>query len=282
MSDELSDERQESLDRWEGMAAGWKATRAAFQDIVEPVSVWMVDAIDPQPGQRVVELAAGLGDTGLLAAERVGPSGSVLITDGTEGMVAAAREHVEEVGATNVELKVMQAEWLDLPAASVDGVLCRFGYMLLVDPETALRETRRVLKSGGRVALAVWDELGHNPWMGVIREALAESEVAPAVPEGPGPFSLGSSDAVRELLDTTGFDDIGVEPLDLMVDFPSLDAWWDHVMQTSGSVVQVVRDLAPAEHYKLRDLVDAGYAPYVRDDGSLKVPARALVAAATA
>jgi SAM-dependent methyltransferase len=278
----MADQRQESLDRWEGMAPGWKATRADFQHIVEPVSVWLVDAIHPQPGQRVLELAAGLGDTGLLAASRVGQDGSVLITDGTEGMVAVAREHVEEVGATNVELRTMQAEWLDLPAASVDGVLCRFGYMLLVDPEAALRETRRVLKPGGRVALAVWDELERNPWMGVIRNALAESGLAPAQPEGPGPFSLGSDAAVRELLDATGFDDIEVEGLDLSVDFPSLDAWWDHVMQTSMTTAAVVRGLAPAEHYKLRDLVDAGYAPYVRDNGSLQAPARALVAAATA
>src|SRR5919198_1180101 len=222
----MADERQASLDRWETMAAGWKATRATFQHIALPISRWMVDAIRPQPGHRILELAAGLGDTGLLAAERVGPDGSVLITDGTEGMVAAA---------------------------------------------------------GGRVALAVWDALEHNPWMGVIRQALVDSGVAPAaVPDGPGPFSLGSPDAVRELLDTTGFDDVEVQPLDLSVDFPSVDAWWDHVMLTSGSTVELVRALSPADHYRLRERVDAGYAPYVRDDGSLDVPARALVAAATA
>jgi SAM-dependent methyltransferase len=265
------------------MAAGWKATRANFQHIVEPVSHWMVDAIHVQPGHRVLELAAGLGDTGLLAAELVAPAGTVLITDGTEGMVAAARERVEEVGATNVELRTMQAEWIDLPTASVDGVLCRFGYMLLVDPEAALRETRRVLKPGGRVALAVWDDLSRNPWMGVIRDALVTSGLAPAsVPDGPGPFALARPGAVQELLETTGFDEIEVEPMDLTVAFPSLDAWWEHVMQTSLTTAEVVRPLAPAQHYELRDLVDAGYASYVRDDGSLAVPARALVAAATA
>jgi SAM-dependent methyltransferase len=279
----MSDQREESLERWESMAAGWKATRANFQQIVEPVSHWMVEAIRLQPGHRVLELAAGLGDTGLLAAELVAPGGTVLITDGTEGMVAAARERVEEVGATNVELRTMQAEWIDLPTASVDGVLCRFGYMLLVDPEAALRETRRVLKPGGRVALAVWDDLSRNPWMGVIRDALVSSGLAPAtVPDGPGPFALARPGTVEELLQTAGFDDIEVEPMDLTVAFPSLDAWWEHVMQTSMTTAELVRGLAPAQHYELRDLVDAGYAPYVRDDGSLAVPARALVAAATA
>jgi ubiquinone/menaquinone biosynthesis C-methylase UbiE len=277
------DARERALAQWEDMAAGWKATRAAFQHNVLPVSQWLVEAIHPQPGHRVLELAAGLGDTGLLAAELVAPRGSVLITDGAENMVAAAREHAEEVGATNVELRTMQAEWIDLPAASVDAVLCRFGYMLLLDPEAALRETRRVLKPGGRVALAVWDALERNPWMKVLREALVTSGLSPApVPEGPGPFALGSEDAVRELLEATGFDDVEVEPLDLTIQAGSLDAWWEHVLQTSMTTAALVRGLAPADHYSLRDLVDEGYAPYVREDGSVELPARALVAAAGA
>jgi SAM-dependent methyltransferase len=279
----MTDDREELIARWDSMAAGWKATRANFQRTMEPVSQWLVEAIHPQPGHRVLELAAGLGDNGLLAAQLVAPAGTVLITDGSESMVAAAREHAEEVGATNVELRTMQAEWIDLSAASVDAVICRFGYMLLLDPEAALRETRRVLKPGGRVALAVWDDLERNPWMKVLREALVARGVAPAVgPDGPGPFALGSEEAVAELLATAGFADVEVEPMDLVVGAGSLDGWWEHVMQTSITTAEVVRGLAPAEHYALRDLVDAGYAPYVRDDGTLEAPARALVAAAAA
>ena len=279
----MSDQREELLARWDSMAAGWKATRANFQRSMEPVSPWLVEAIHPQPGHSVLELAAGLGDTGLLAAQRVAPGGSVLLTDGSDKMVEVAREHAEEVGATNVELRTMQAEWIDLPTASVDAVICRFGYMLLVDPEAALRETRRVLKSGGRVALAVWDDLERNPWMKVLREALVARGLAPTtVPEGPGPFALGSQDAVADLLATAGFEDVEVQALDLVVGAKSLDAWWDHIMKSSITTAEIVRGLAPAEHYQLRDLVDAGYSPYVRDDGSVEVPARALVAAAAA
>jgi SAM-dependent methyltransferase len=279
----MTDSRDEMLDRWETMADGWKANRAAFQGATLPVSRWMVEAIHPQPGHRVLELSAGLADTGLLAAELVAPGGSVLITDGAAAMVEAAREHAAELGATNVELRQMQAEWIDLPTATVDGVLSRFGYMLLVDPEAALRETRRVLKPGGRVALAVWAPPEENPWWSVVREAIDAAGLAPPVAPGqPGPFSLSAPGAVEDLLYTAGFDDVEVEALDVHFEAPSLDAWWDYMMQTSPSLSETAGKLAPAEHYNLRDAVDAGYAGYVREDGSLRLPARVLVAAATA
>lgn len=279
----MSDWREENIARWDSAAPGWTATREVFHRVALPVSQWMVEAIHPQPGHRVLELAAGLGDTGLLAAELVQPGGSVIITDAADAMVHAAGEHAKEVGASNVEVRAMQAEWIDLPAASVDGVLCRFGYMLVADPEAALRETRRVLKSGGRVALAVWDLPERNPWASVFRAAAESVGISsPPAPNQSGQFALSAPGALEEVLETAGFEDVEVEGIDLEFGAESLDAWWDFVMQTSPTAIEQVRGLAPAEHYKLRDAVDAGYAGYVRDDGSLLLPARALVAAATA
>jgi SAM-dependent methyltransferase len=176
--------RAASRTQWEEGAAGWGARREAFQAAAAPVSHWMIDAIAPQPGQTVLELAAGPGDTGLLAAELVRPDGKLICTDGAEAMVEVARARAAELGLSDVvEARPMEAEWIDLETATVDGLLCRWGYMLLADPETALRETRRVLRPEGRVALAVWDVREANPLLATpSASGRAGSSSAPTAP----------------------------------------------------------------------------------------------------
>jgi SAM-dependent methyltransferase len=276
--------RADSRERWEEAAAGWAQDRESFQRDAMPVSRWLLDAVHLQPGYTVLELAAGPADTGLMAAELVAPGGKAIITDNADAMIEVATARAQEVGATNVEIRPMEAEWIDLPTASVDAVLCRWGYMLLADPEAALRETRRVLRPGGRVALAAWDGPAHNPWAAVMTDVLIERGIMPSEPpDTPGPLAFGRRPGqIEELLDTAGFDDIEVEPLDFAFHAPSLDAWWDHTMRTSSRFSRLVADLSPADHYALRDAVDAAYEPYAAADGSLAIPARALVAAASA
>jgi SAM-dependent methyltransferase len=275
--------RASSRERWEAAAAGWARYREEMQRDAMEVSCWMLDAARLQPGHTVLELAAGPGDTGLMAAELVAPDGRAMITDGAQAMVEVARARAREVGATNVEIRAMEAEWIDLPAASVDAVLSRWGYMLLADAEAALRETRRVLRPGGRVALAAWAAAEYNPWLVKIGEVFVRRGLMEPDPPGtPGPLAFGQPGRIEELLDATGFDDIVVESIDLAMHAPSLDAWWDHAVRTSGRISQIVQGLSPAEHYTVRDEVDAAYAPYVLSDGAVEIPGRTFVAAASA
>lgn len=284
LEDDVAAFRTASRDTWEAGAAGWSARRSAFQRAAAPVSQWMVEAIEPQPGQTVLELAAGPGDTGLLAAELLRPGGKLISTDGAEAMVAVARERAGELGLMDmVEARPMEAEWIDLGTATVDAVLCRWGYMLLADPETALRETRRVLRQDGRVALAVWDTREANPLISAPSAVAVELGFAEPPPPGrPGPFSLADREEVSDLLASVGFQDIVVDAVDLDFTFDSLDALWEHQVDLSPTLTALTKDLTPADHYRLRDAFDARLAPYADADGAVAVPGRTLVAVATA
>ncbi len=275
--------RDASLQHWERAARGWGEHRSVFQAGARPVSGWLVDAIEPQPGHRVLELAAGPGDTGLLAAELIAPGGTLISTDAVQPMVDHARARAAELGIDNAEFRTMDAEWIDLPTASVDAVLARWVYMLLADPATALGEGRRVLRPGGRIALAAWTAPGENPWAAVAQEELAATgALPPPAPDEPNMFSFADPARIRDLLAGAGFDDIVVEQLDLAWRYEDLDAWWDVQLDISTSLVRGVGALTPARRDDLRDAIDARLARYVADDGSVTLPGRTHVAAAGA
>lgn len=277
---EPDEQRRASREAWEDAAQGWAQRHDAFDAALRPVSQWLVDAIRPQPGHVVLELAAGVGETGFLAAELIQPGGRLISTDGAEAMVAAATARAQELGIGNVEHKAMELEWIDLGAAEVDAVLCRFGYMLAVDPEAALRETRRVLRPGGRVALAVWDRPDRNPGLGLGRHLAALGHVPPSEPGAPGPFALADADALVELVAGAGLMEPELERVAITIRAPSLDALWEQTRDMSPSARKVVPTLTPAEHYALREAVDAAWTPYVQDDGSVALPGSVLCLAA--
>ena len=275
--------RTTSREHWARAAQGWGAHRSVMQAAFEPVSHWMVDAIDPQPGHRVLELAAGPGDTGFLAAELIEPGGTLISSDVVAEMVEQARARAAELGITNVDFREMDAEWIDLPTADLDGVLGRWVYMLLADPATALRETRRVLRPGGRVALAAWTDPKENPWASApVAELIAMGAIEPPDLDEPNMFAFRDPQRIVELLEETGFQDIVVDQIPMVLRFPSLDDWWDTQLDVSTTLARFVVTLTPAQRDDLRDALDARLAQYVADNGAVALPARTHVAAAGA
>jgi SAM-dependent methyltransferase len=286
MSFDPNAHRQASLETWEDAAPAWVQRHELMSGWAARVSHWMLDALALQPGQRVLELAGGIGETGMLAAELVAPMGSVTISDQAEAMLAGARARAQELGVQNVEFKVFNAEWIDLPLASVDAVLCRWGYMLMADPAAALGETRRVLAPGGRVALAVWDSIASNPWALLPGQELAERGLAPAPGASseyqPGPFALGDADVVCELLAQAGFTEIDVQALDLPRRHPDFEELWETTLDLSRGFHDAVLSRPAEEIDEIKTSLAQRFAPYTAADGTLEVPARTLVASASA
>jgi SAM-dependent methyltransferase len=275
--------RANARDAWDGAAAGWERRRDPFQQAAEPVSRWLIEHLELEDGVTVLELAAGPGDTGFLAAKAIGPMGTLISSDSSPEMVEVARRRAAELSIGNVEFRVLEAEWLDLAAASVDAVVCRWGYMLLADPEAALRETRRVLRPGGRVALSAWTQPALNPALTTMASVLVElGHVSPPPPGSPGPFSFAEPGHLNELLLTAGFGDVELDAVDFSFSFASLDEYFEQQSDCSPSARATLAGLSPADHTAFRDALDERMAPYVGDDGSVELPARTLVAAAGA
>ena len=278
----MSEYRQENRKRWATGAKGWEANAAGLRRDTMPVSMWMVETIAPQPGHTILELAAGIGDTGFLAAELIEPGGTLITSDLVPEMLSAAQRRAEELGLTNVRFKQIDAEAIDVPAASVDGVLCRWGYMLMPDAEAALRDTRRILKPGGRVALAAWTDVDANPWTTLpIRELYARG-VAEPPPPGPGQFAWSEQSVVADTLDAAGFIDYEIHALDFTVRYPSAEGWWRITREMSSRVRDATAGLDGDAEADIVAALGAKAAEWTAEDGSLELPARTWVAAATA
>jgi SAM-dependent methyltransferase len=276
--------RTEARKRWGAQAAGWRRHADALRHATMPVTAWMVDAIEPQPGHDILELAAGPGDVGFLAAELIRPNGTLISSDVSPEMLTAAQERAKELAIHNVRFLQVDAESIDLPAASVDAVLCRWGYMLLADPEAALRETRRVLRPGGRVALAAWTKREENLWLSEAMRALVDRGLMePPAPDEPGPFAWAPEGRIAETLDAAGFDDVEVDTVEFAMRYPrGVDQWWDTTYDTSTLFRERVDALDDAARAELRATYAERFARHIGPGGTLTLPARTWVAVAAA
>lgn len=280
------EQRAGILDGWEHAAAGWGRRAQRVRDWGMPVSTWMIEQLSLQPGQRLLELAAGPGDTGFLAAELIAPGGTLISSDATEGMLEVARQRAGDLDLSSVKLefKQLEIEWIDLPTASVDAILCRWAYMLTVDPEAGMREARRVLAPGGRIAVAVWDGPEANPWATIPTDALIQGGYIEPIDRAvsAGIFSLADPQRLQEMLEEAGFVDVLVESIDLTRAYDRFDKFWDESLELSPSLSVALERLTGEQREDVRRRAAALAQPFTESDGAAHLPGVSLVASASA
>ena len=273
--------RRTSHEVWEAMAPGWERWRAQLADALAPVREWLIGKLGPPPGETVLELGAGTGETGFETAALLGEDGRLLSTDFSPDMVEVAHRRGSELGLSNVDYRVINAERIELDSGSVDGVLCQSTYMLVADPAAALAETRRVLRPGGRLALSVWGVPERNPWASIGGGILVErGHVPPPDPEAPGVFSLASEERTTALLNDAGFRSIRTEEVAVRFAFRGLDEYEQWVIDVAGPFAMLVRGLPEDEREVLRARLREAFIPFATD-GGYELPGVALCAVAS-
>lgn len=258
---------------WDRQASNWYAQRESLLEASRPIHEWLVDHLDPRSGQRVLEIAAGPGDTGFLAARRLG-NGRLLSTDLSPAMLDVARERGGELGIANVDYRVLDAQTMDVADASFDGVICRWGFMLMPDPATAFRECRRVLVPGGRLVFAVFTGPEENPFVSIPVRVLVEAGHLPPPGPGwnPGILALADRTRVQALLEGAGFSSSQLEGVNMTWTFTSADDYWTFLVDVTALGPRL-RSLPDTARDAVRDAIARRLASFTRADG-IALPSR--------
>jgi SAM-dependent methyltransferase len=272
--------KRTALENWQTIASGWERRRPQIEQTTRPVTEWMVRALDPQPGDTVLELAAGPGDVGFAAAPLLAEQGRLISSDFSSEMVEVARRRAAELGLKNVEHRQIDAEDIPLEDDSVDGVLCRFGLMLMPDPEAVVAEMRRVLRRGGRLALAVWSTAQRNPWISIAGRILDELGHAPPTdPDAPGPWVLADHERLRDLLAGGGFSAVHIEEVPILLKYVDVDDYIAVSTETSGMLARIWREVSDEEQEVIAARLSEDFEPFAVD-GGYELPGVAVVAGA--
>lgn len=264
-------------------AERWRRTTAQREQAFGAATELLLDSAGLQPGLRVLDLAAGTGDTTLLAARRVGQAGSVLAVDISASMLEEAAGAAEREGLTNVQTLVADIVELELPPRSFDAAISRFGLMFLTDVVGGLRRIKSALKPSARLAALVWSTDARNPHIH-IPLALAE-QFGHVLPEG-SPMrraaALGAPGVFASALERAGFAAIEVQAVATPREFATLDSAVEATQLSSSMLRQVLDGLDAAGQQQVLAELRRPFGDFVEADGRCVVPAEALLGVAVA
>jgi SAM-dependent methyltransferase len=259
---------------------GWNLAAAAYDTLwrgpLAPLHARVIARAAPAPGERVLDVACGTGIVSLAAARAVGSGGRVAGVDLSERMVEAARDRTVRARATNATFARMDAEALDVAAASTDVVLCVLGLMHVPAPDAALRSMLHALVRGGRAVLAVWGErlrCGFAPLFGIVADEVG-GEVCPSY------FALGRDDALAQLCLAAGFATAATERFALTLDYANAEAACNAVF-VAGPVALAWSRFDDHARGRVRARYRAAIAPWKHGRG-YRIPGECVIVTARA
>jgi SAM-dependent methyltransferase len=203
----------------------WAELSALLDRQLETITERAMAVLAPRPGERLLDVGCGCGQTTLSLAAGVSPGGEAVGVDISQPMLAVARQRAAAAGAAGVRFIEADAQTWRFEPGSFDGLFSRFGVMFFAEPKAAFRNLLGALRPGGRLVFACWRSLAENPWMTTPMAAAAAHvpPPPPSDPAAPGPFAFADDARVRDILVAAGFTAIEIAPFDTQVGGNSLD-----------------------------------------------------------
>lgn len=248
--------RSRQRGEWAAVVPGWISNREKMSVQMTVITQRMLSAARLRPGDRVLDLACGVGDPAIPIAETVGPEGFVLGLDLSPEMVGAARRIAERQGLSNIEFRQIDSE-LDpgVPPESCDAATCRLGLMFMPGPVAALRTMHDALKPGGRVVVTTWGRPERNPNFSLPLELIARHASVPAEePDSPGFFAIPTPQKLAPMLEEAGFSSVEASAFEITgSNAKNAENYWYGVSNMAGPLVSLIRTLNDAQRRAVRE-----------------------------
>jgi SAM-dependent methyltransferase len=278
----MTQSNADQIDYWNAAAGQtWASYQQQLDRQIAPLGEAAMAALAPEPGQKVLDIGCGCGDTSLELARRVAPDGAVLGVDISRPMLDVAKARQAEAGLTGLAFREADAQTAELRPASFDAAFSRFGVMFFNDPPAAFTNIRKALKPGARLAFVCWRPLTQNGWMLIPFQAALKhvNPPMPGDPLAPGPFAFADPDRVRGILGAAGFEGITITPFDTRIGGSDLDKTLELTFRV-GPLGAILR-----ENPQARDVVSASIREALEahlENGVVMMPAAVWIVTATA
>jgi ubiquinone/menaquinone biosynthesis C-methylase UbiE len=242
-----------------------------------------------RPGQRVLDIGCGFGDTTQRIAGLVGPDGEAVGVDAAPRFIEDAIREGADAGVENARFLVADVQETSLGDACFDVAFSRFGTMFFASPVAALRNVRRALVPGGELVMVVWRRRIDNDWL--YRAQTIVEGIVPRPDEydeptcGPGPFSMADGDTTSEVLIHAGFTDISLRRCDIPIAIGrDIEEALDLVMALgpAGEILRLAGEQAAHLHGQVEAALREGLSEFAEDDGVLRAPASTWIVSASA
>lgn len=261
--------KKSTYEQWQKVAEAWHVWGPTLHRWLGPATEQMLDVAQIRTGSRVLDVAAGAGEQSITAAKRVGPTGHVLATDISPNILAFARQAAKAAGVANVETRALDGENLEgVPDASFDAVISRVGLIYFPDQQKALREMRRVLKPGGRVAAIVYSTAERNSFFSIpVTIVRRRANLPPPLPGQPGPFSLGGDGVLAGAFEKAGFREVVTRVVPAPLRLPHAADHIRFMRESWGALHEMMSSLSEAEKEETWREIEAALRKYEGPNG---------------